>query len=223
MNNPGRYLALLPPINGADAISGTPYFTANPGDPFKAWDTSITFDWMPKQYITFRWEYGYRHANVRYFSGRGGITPGVNGAPSTVPNPAAGSLVGGTTFVPGPFLSADAGSHLCCRKHRFLPRPAEGRRHPQTGHHGEVLDFVRRDWQLQATARSRDAITGVSCSTVTNPTCQALQGPHFFLASVLRLALLALAGCSARTEIRRRRRRLPPPSSADTRRQSLRG
>jgi hypothetical protein len=109
MNNPGRYLVLLPPINGADALSGSPYFTANPGDPFKAWDTSITFDYMPKQYITFRWEYGYRHANVPYFSGRGGITPGVNGAPSSIPNPAAGSLVPGTTFVPGPFLSPTPG------------------------------------------------------------------------------------------------------------------
>ncbi len=109
MNNPGRYLVLVPPINGADAISGTPYFTANPGDPFKAWDSSVTFDYMPKQYITFRWEYGYRHANVPYFSGRGGITPGVNGSPSTVPNSAAGSLVPGTTFVPGPFLSPTPG------------------------------------------------------------------------------------------------------------------
>src|ERR1700730_6763956 len=26
MNNPGRYLTLLPPINGADAITGSPYF-----------------------------------------------------------------------------------------------------------------------------------------------------------------------------------------------------
>ena len=31
MNNPGRYLTLLPPIDGADAVSGSPYFTANPG------------------------------------------------------------------------------------------------------------------------------------------------------------------------------------------------
>ncbi len=87
MDNPGRYLSLLPPINGADAITGSPYFTQNPGDPFKAWDTSLTFDWMPRQYITFRSEYGYRHANVPYFSGRGGITPGVNGFPSVIPNP----------------------------------------------------------------------------------------------------------------------------------------
>ena len=88
MNNPGRYLTLLPPINGADAVSGSPYFTANPGDPFKAWDASATFDWMPKQYITFRWEYGYRHASVPYFTGRGGITPpgGNTGTPS-VPVP----------------------------------------------------------------------------------------------------------------------------------------
>ena len=75
INNPGRYLVLLPPINGATAASGTPYFTENPGDPYKAWDISSTFDYMPSQYITFRWEYNYRAANVPYFSGPGGVTP----------------------------------------------------------------------------------------------------------------------------------------------------
>ena len=75
INNPGRYLVLLPPINGATAASGTSYFTENPGDPYKAWDASATFDYMPSQYITFRWEYNQRHANVPYFSGPGGITP----------------------------------------------------------------------------------------------------------------------------------------------------
>jgi hypothetical protein len=30
---------------------------------------------MPKQYITFRWEFDHRHANVPYWSGPGGITP----------------------------------------------------------------------------------------------------------------------------------------------------
>jgi len=85
INNPGRYLVLLPPINGATAASGTPYFTANPGDPYKAWDMSGTFDWMPSQYITFRWEYNHRAANVPYFSGSGGVTPpgGNNGAPGS--------------------------------------------------------------------------------------------------------------------------------------------
>ena len=86
INNPGRYLVLIPPINGESAITAatsSPYFTGNPGDPFKAWDSSITFDYMPKQYITFRWEYDYRHASVPYWSGAGGITPpgGNNGAP----------------------------------------------------------------------------------------------------------------------------------------------
>ena len=87
INNPGRYLVLLPPINGETAVTAStnsPYFTENPGDPFKAWDSSFTFDYMPKQYITFRWEYDYRHANVPYWSGRGGITPpgGNNGSPT---------------------------------------------------------------------------------------------------------------------------------------------
>ena len=86
INNPGRYLVLIPPINGETAITAatsSPYFTGNPGDPFKAWDSSFTFDYMPKQYITFRWEYDYRHANVPYWSGAGGITPpgGNNGFP----------------------------------------------------------------------------------------------------------------------------------------------
>ena len=86
INNPGRYLVLIPPINGETAVTAStnsPYFTENPGDPFKAWDSSITFDYMPKQYITFRWEYDYRHANVPYWSGRGGITPpgGNSGSP----------------------------------------------------------------------------------------------------------------------------------------------
>ncbi len=113
MNNPGRYLTLLPPINGADAVTGTPYFTQNPGDPFKAWDISLTFDWMPSQYITFRSEYGYRHANVPYWSGRGGITPpgGNIGAFSVFGGEGGpGSAVPGTTFVPGPQLSATPGS-----------------------------------------------------------------------------------------------------------------
>jgi hypothetical protein len=75
IDNPGRYLVLLPPINGATAASGTPYFTENPGDPFRAWDMSLTFDYMPVDYITFRWEADRRVANVPYFVGPGGITP----------------------------------------------------------------------------------------------------------------------------------------------------
>lgn len=85
INNPGRYLVLLPPINGATAATGTPYFTQNSGDPFKAWDASATFDYMPSQYITFRWEFDHRAANVPYWTGPGGITPpgGNNGTPGS--------------------------------------------------------------------------------------------------------------------------------------------
>jgi hypothetical protein len=85
IDNPGRYLVLLPPINGATASSGTPYFTANPGDPFKAWDASITLDYMPSQFVTFRIEGNHRSANVPYFSGSGGVTPpgGNTGAPGS--------------------------------------------------------------------------------------------------------------------------------------------
>src|SRR5215813_1924761 len=75
ITNPGRYLVLLPPINGATAFSGTPYFTANPGDRFKGLDGSITFDYMPRQFTTFRVEYNYRTSNVPYYSGPGGVTP----------------------------------------------------------------------------------------------------------------------------------------------------
>lgn len=86
INNPGRYLVLLPPINGANATSGTPYFTENPGDKFKAWDASATFDYMPSQYITWRLEYDHRAADVPYFSGPGGITPpgGNQGTPGSM-------------------------------------------------------------------------------------------------------------------------------------------
>jgi hypothetical protein len=84
INNPGRYLALVLPVNGADAISGTPYFPSYPGATFKAWDATATFDAMPNQFTTFRMELGYRHVNVPYWSGRGGITPpgGNNGFPA---------------------------------------------------------------------------------------------------------------------------------------------
>ena len=83
MNNPGRYLTLLPPINGADAISGSPYFTENPGDKAHMWDYSVGLQWMPKQYITWWLETGYHHSDVPYWTGRGGITPpgGNNGSP----------------------------------------------------------------------------------------------------------------------------------------------
>ncbi len=83
MSNWGRYLTLLPPIDGADAISGSPYFTESPGQRAHMWDSTVTLQYMPKQYITWFAEVGYRHSDVPYFAGRGGVTPpgGNNGAP----------------------------------------------------------------------------------------------------------------------------------------------
>lgn len=86
ITNPGRYLVLLPPINGATASSGTPYFTAAPGDKYRAWDAQVTTDYMPSEFVTFRLEFNHREANVPYFSGRGGVTPpgGNRGAPGSL-------------------------------------------------------------------------------------------------------------------------------------------
>jgi hypothetical protein len=95
MNNPGRYLTLLPPINNATAVTGSPYFTENPGDHAKMHDGTFTLDYMPSQFITFRWETGYRYSDIPYWTGGRnthvgnilsgtGITPpgGANGSPA---------------------------------------------------------------------------------------------------------------------------------------------
>lgn len=86
ITNPGRYLVLVPPINGATAASGTPYFSASPGDPYRAWDASATFDYMPNDNVTFRYELNHRHANVPYWAGAGGVTPpgGNTGSPGSL-------------------------------------------------------------------------------------------------------------------------------------------
>ena len=93
IRNPGRYLVLLPPINGATAASGTPYFTQNPGDTFTAFDTQVTGDYMPTRNLTFRLEFNHRQANVPYFSGPGGLTP--PGASGGVAGGTAGATVAG--------------------------------------------------------------------------------------------------------------------------------
>jgi hypothetical protein len=89
MNNPGRYLALTPPIDGATAQSGSPYFTQQPGQKLFQWDTQLNLQYMPKDWITWWTEATYRHSSVPYWSGSGGVTPpgGNNGSP--------GSCVGG--------------------------------------------------------------------------------------------------------------------------------
>jgi len=85
MNNPGRYLVLVPPINGATAASGTPYFTENPGQKVYQWDTQLNLQYMPKNWLTWWTEVTFRHSDVPYWSGPGGVTPpaGNTGAPAS--------------------------------------------------------------------------------------------------------------------------------------------
>jgi Putative beta-barrel porin-2, OmpL-like. bbp2/Carboxypeptidase regulatory-like domain len=85
MNNPGRYLALTPPINGATAASGSPYFTQQPGQKLYQWDTQLNLQYMPKDWITWWTEATFRHSSVPYWSGSGGVTPpgGNNGSPAS--------------------------------------------------------------------------------------------------------------------------------------------
>jgi hypothetical protein len=85
MNNPGRYLALVPPINGATAVTGTPYFTENPGQKLYQWDVQLNFQYMPKTWLTWWTEATFRHSDVPYWSGPGGVTPpaGNTGSPAS--------------------------------------------------------------------------------------------------------------------------------------------
>ena len=56
---------------------------------------------MPAQFITFRWETGYRFSNIPYWTGHGGITPpgGDNGNPADY-QCAAGGDSGAGYFAP---------------------------------------------------------------------------------------------------------------------------
>jgi hypothetical protein len=104
MNNPGRYLALTPPINGATAASGSPYFTQQPGQKLYQWDSQINLQYMPNDWITWWSELTYRHSSVPYWSGTGGITPpgGNNGAPASCvgggADPTSGNCLAGDWF-----------------------------------------------------------------------------------------------------------------------------
>jgi hypothetical protein len=104
MNNPGRYLALTPPINGATAQSGSPYFTQQPGQKLFQWDTQLNLQYMPKDWITWWTEATFRHSSVPYWSGSGGVTPpgGNTGTPASCvgggTNPTTGNCSTGDWF-----------------------------------------------------------------------------------------------------------------------------
>ena len=99
INNPGRYLVLVPVINGATALTGTAYFPEDPGQPFHGTDGTITWDYMPSQYITFRTEYGYRHSDVPYWAGRGGSTPPGGSQNTSIGSPSNFTCTNGSSSV----------------------------------------------------------------------------------------------------------------------------
>ena len=82
INNPGRYLVLLPTGDASPLPNpsyptqtmGTHPFTANPGDQFHGWDCSTSLDWMPNDFLTWRIEVVHRESDVPYFAGPGGVT-----------------------------------------------------------------------------------------------------------------------------------------------------
>ncbi len=85
MRNTGRYLVLVPPVNGATAQTGTPYFTEDPGQKIQQSDIQLNLQYMPSDWITWWTEGTYRYSNVPYWSGAGGVTP-PNGSTGTFSN-----------------------------------------------------------------------------------------------------------------------------------------
>lgn len=72
ITNPGGYLAFSP---AAPSVLPNDYDVAiASGKSLKMTQLSATFDIMPNDHVTFRFEYDYRHANVPYFAGPGGTT-----------------------------------------------------------------------------------------------------------------------------------------------------
>ncbi|MBK7882724.1 MAG: outer membrane beta-barrel protein [Chitinophagaceae bacterium] len=72
VTNPGLYLAFTPspvtPNDFTDAIVNDPKQKLN------IYQATATFDMMPNDNVTFRFEYGYRQSNIPYFAGKGGTT-----------------------------------------------------------------------------------------------------------------------------------------------------
>lgn len=70
--NGGQYLAFSPsPVSPNDF---TDMIVAEPNKAIKILQSTATFDVMPNDHVTFRFEYGHRVANMPYFAGRGGTT-----------------------------------------------------------------------------------------------------------------------------------------------------
>ena len=77
ITNPSRYLAYNPSVVG---------FTDTNISKLTAKEFTTTFDIMPKDFVTFRFEYLHRRANVPYFAGRRGTTSPTGYSDQTVPD-----------------------------------------------------------------------------------------------------------------------------------------
>lgn len=71
ITNPGLYLAFSPsPVADNDFNDAM----TDPKQKLSMFQGTFTFDVMPNDHVTFRFEYGYRNASVPYFTGSGGTT-----------------------------------------------------------------------------------------------------------------------------------------------------
>ena len=130
MNNPGRYLTLLPPINGADAISGSPYFTAESRRPVQSlgYLGHLRLDAQTVHHLPRGVWLSPRECAVLERAAAGSHLRAETPAPSVFASANAGSVVPGTTFVPGPFLSATPG--FTCVAGAQVGAPTCGRMKP---------------------------------------------------------------------------------------------
>ena len=82
--NASPYLAFTPAVSG-DVVNGYEQAIANDGK-LRITQLTATFDVMPNDHVTFRFEYGHRTASMPYFAGSGGTTSpsGWTNGPATV-------------------------------------------------------------------------------------------------------------------------------------------
>ena len=72
VSNGGQYLAFSPSPVTPNAY--TDELAAHPNTPLNIAQGTFTFDIMPSEFTTFRFEYGFRASNLPYFAGHGGTT-----------------------------------------------------------------------------------------------------------------------------------------------------
>ena len=82
VKNPSRYLSFTPAVLGGD---GTNAFTRSDPGKLTAKEVTLTYDIMPSDFVTFRFEYLHRSANVPYFAGPGGTTSPSGYADQVIP------------------------------------------------------------------------------------------------------------------------------------------